>query len=84
MHVVACRVWFRAACDMHRRVREVDLWIVLRLVVRVFQVRSFPDDDEGNVAVNFWFRNVTSFAEEERHVLGIGVEDDHGYQSSEL
>lgn len=36
------------------------------------QVRSYPDEDEGNVAVNFWFRNVTSFAEEERNVLGIG------------
>lgn len=39
-----------------------------------FQVRSYPDAQEGNVAVNFWFRNVTSFAEEERDVLGIGGE----------
>lgn len=38
------------------------------------QVRSYPDRDEGNVAVNFWFRNVTSFAEEERDVLGIGAD----------
>ncbi|CAM9573509.1 unnamed protein product [Scytosiphon promiscuus] len=36
------------------------------------EVRSYPDEDEGNVAVNFWFRNVTSFAEQERAVLGIG------------
>lgn len=40
----------------------------------IMQVRSYPDEDEGNVAVNFWFRNVTSFAEEERDVLGIGVD----------
>ncbi|CAM9293620.1 unnamed protein product [Ectocarpus sp. 6 AP-2014] len=38
------------------------------------EVRSYPDAEEGNVAVNFWFRNVTSFAEEERDVLGIGGE----------
>lgn len=36
------------------------------------QVRSYPDDEEGNVAVNFWFRNVTSFAEVENDVLGLG------------
>eukprot|EP00903_Cladosiphon_okamuranus_P016604 g15317.t1 len=41
------------------------------------EVRSYPDEDEGNLAVNFWFRNVTSFAEEERDVLGKGV-DPHG------
>ncbi|CAM9161568.1 unnamed protein product [Ascophyllum nodosum] len=33
-------------------------------------VRSYPDVDGGNVAVNFWFRNVTSFAEEQE-VLGL-------------
>ncbi|CAB1109810.1 unnamed protein product [Ectocarpus sp. CCAP 1310/34] len=38
------------------------------------EVRSYPDAEEGNVAVNFWFRNVTSFADEEREVLGIGGE----------
>ncbi|CAM9512172.1 unnamed protein product [Ectocarpus sp. 12 AP-2014] len=38
------------------------------------EVRSYPDAEGGNVAVNFWFRNVTSFAEEERDVLGIGGE----------
>jgi ribosomal protein L16 Arg81 hydroxylase len=29
------------------------------------EVKSFPDRDEHlNVAVNFWFKNVTAFAEE--------------------
>lgn len=36
------------------------------------KVRSYPDEDEGNVAVNFWFRNVTYFAEEEEG-LDAGV-----------
>lgn len=44
------------------------------LLRTVSQVRSYPDGDEGNVAVNFWFRNVTSFADEERDVLGIGAD----------
>lgn len=64
--------------DARTFARHVLCFVFDTVDTPLLKVRSYPDEDDGNVAVNFWFRNVTFFTEEEQG-LGDGLGSASGH-----